>query len=244
MIITGGGRGIGAQTVLLAATRGYSVIVNYLRDKVAAEALVERVSQNGGRAFAVQADISRASDVARLFETADAEFGDLGVLVNNAGVVARGARLVDMDETRLRRMMETNVIGSMLCAAEAIRRMSSSRGGHGGCIINVSSAASRHGSPSEYVDYAASKGAIDTFTIGLSKEVAAEGIRVNAVRPGIISTEIHASGGDPDRAARLGPSVPLLRAGTVAEVAHAILWLASDEASYCTGSILDVAGGR
>jgi NAD(P)-dependent dehydrogenase (short-subunit alcohol dehydrogenase family) len=244
MIITGGGRGIGAATAALAATRGYSVVVNYVRDQSAADAVTQRIRQDGGRAVAVQADVSKESDVAQLFRTAEREFGNLVVLVNNAGVVDCKARVEEMDETRLRRMMGINVIGSMMCAAAAVRRMSTSRGGHGGSIINVSSAAARYGSPNEYVDYAASKAAIDVFTIGLAREVAADGIRVNAVRPGIITTEIHASGGDPNRATRLAPAIPMLRAGVSDEVAKAILWLASDEASYCTGSLLDVTGGR
>ena len=192
----------------------------------------------------VQADVSREADVWRLFETVDRELGTLSVLVNSAGVVDRKARVDEMNEGRLRRILGVNVIGSVLCAGQAVRRMSTARGGAGGSIVNVSSAAARHGSPAEYVDYAASKGAIDSFTIGLAKEVAAEGIRVNAVRPGIIETEIHASGGDPGRAARLGPTVPMRRAGSAVEVANAILWLASGAASYCTGAILDVAGGR
>jgi NAD(P)-dependent dehydrogenase (short-subunit alcohol dehydrogenase family) len=244
MIITGAGRGIGAATATLAAARGYAVVVNYVRDESSAEALVRTIRQGGGSAVAVRADVSREGDVARLFQTADRELGNLAVLVNNAGVVDRQARVEAMNEARLRRMMGVNVIGSMLCAAEAIRRMSTSHGGRGGSIINVSSAASRHGSPNEYVDYAAAKAAIDTFTIGLAREVAADGIRVNAVRPGIVATEIHASGGDPDRATRLAPSIPMQRAGVAEEVAQAILWLASEESSYCTGSILDVAGGR
>lgn len=244
MIVTGGGRGIGAATAALAAIRGYSVVVNYVRDKPAAEDLVLRIRQSGGRAVAVQADVSQESDVAQLFQIADREFGNLAVLVNNAGAVDRQARVEEMNEARLRRMFAVNVIGSIMCATEAIRRMSTSRGGRGGSIINVSSAASRYGSPNEYVDYAAAKAAIDTFTLGLAREVAADGIRVNAVRPGIVTTEIHASGGDPDRAARLAPAVPMQRAGAPAEIANAILWLASEEASYCTGSILDVAGGR
>ena len=244
MIITGGGRGIGAATAVLAAMRGYSVVVNYVRDQGAAEAVTQRIWQDGGRAVAVQADVSKESEVAQLFRTAERELGNLTVLVNSAGVVDRKARVEEMDETRLRRMMGINVIGSMMCAAAAVRRMSTSRGGHGGSIINVSSAAARYGSPNEYVDYAASKAAIDVFTIGLAREVAADGIRVNAVRPGIVTTEIHASGGDPDRATRLAPAIPMLRAGIPEEVAKAILWLVSDEASYSTGSILDVAGSR
>ena len=244
MLITGGGRGIGAATALLAAARGYAVVIGYLRDQNAAHAVVREIHAAGGRATAVQGDVSKASDVTRLFETVERSFGAPSVIVNNAGIVDRKARLDEMSVERLQRMFGINVIGSMLCAAEAVRRMSTARGGAGGSIVNVSSAASRHGSAGEYLDYAASKGAIDTFTLGLAKEVAAEGIRVNAVRPGIITTEIHASGGDPGRAERMGPTLPMQRAGSPEEVARAVLWLASSEASYCTGSILDVSGGR
>jgi NAD(P)-dependent dehydrogenase (short-subunit alcohol dehydrogenase family) len=244
LLVTGGSRGIGAATALLAAAEGYAVVVNFLRDGGAAEAVVAKIRAAGGRAAAVQADVSDERDVLRLFQTVDATFGGLSVLVNNAGVVDVQARVEDMHEPRLRRMLGINVIGSILCAAQAVRRMSTARGGSGGAIVNVSSAASRHGSPHEYVDYAASKAAIDTFTLGLAKEVAAEGIRVNAVRPGIIATEIHASGGDPDRAERIASALPMQRAGSADEVARAILWLASSAASYSTGSILDVAGGR
>jgi NAD(P)-dependent dehydrogenase (short-subunit alcohol dehydrogenase family) len=244
MLITGGSRGIGAATARLAAERGYAVAINYLRDESAAVALVQRIRAAGGRATAVQADVSQESDVERLFESVDRELGTLTALVNNAGIVDRQARLDAMREERLRRVFGINVIGSLLCAAAAVRRMSTGYGGAGGSIVNVSSAASRHGSPGEYVDYAASKAAIDTFTLGLAKEVAAEGIRVNAVRPGIITTDIHASGGDPGRATRMGPALPIQRAGAPEEVAQAILWLASNDASYCTGSILDVSGGR
>ena len=244
ILVTGAGRGIGAETAKLAAARGYSVAVNFMANEAAAQRVVDAIRNSGGKAIAVQADVSRESDVAQLFRTVDANLGTLAVLVNNAGVVDIQCRVENMREERLRRMMGINVIGSMLCAAQAVRRMSTSHGGAGGCIINVSSAASRHGSPNEYVDYAASKAAIDTFTVGLAKEVANEGIRVNAVRPGVIHTEIHASGGDPARAERMGPSLPMGRAGNADEIAQAILWLASGEASYCTGSILDVAGGR
>jgi NAD(P)-dependent dehydrogenase (short-subunit alcohol dehydrogenase family) len=244
VVVTGGGRGIGAATARLAAAQAYAVAVGYVRDERAAEALVHDIRESGGKAIAVQGDVSREADVARLFRTVDRELGTLAILVNNAGVVDRKARIDEIDEPRLRRMLGINVIGSVLCAAEAVRRMSTAKGGAGGSIVNVSSAASRHGSPGEYVDYAASKGAIDSFTIGLAKEVAAEGIRVNAVRPGIIATDIHASGGDPGRAQRLAPVVPMQRPGSAAEVARAILWLASSAASYCTGAILDVSGGR
>lgn len=244
IVITGGGRGIGAATARLAARRGYAVVVNYRTDAVAAEAVVEAIVAEGGRALAIAADVSRELEVERLFARVDAELGRVDALVNNAGVVDVQARVDAMSEARIRRMFEINVLGSFLCAREAVRRMSTLRGGRGGCIVNVSSAAARHGSGGEYVDYAASKAAIDTFTFGLAREVAGENIRVNAVRPGIILTDIHASGGDPDRALRMGPTLPIGRAGTPEEVASAILWLCGPESSYCTGAILDVAGGR
>jgi NAD(P)-dependent dehydrogenase (short-subunit alcohol dehydrogenase family) len=244
MLITGGGRGIGAATARLAAARGYSIAVNYLTDERAASAVVSEIRASGGRAVAIRADVSRESDVERLFREAERELGPLSVLVNNAGIVDLKARVDEIHEPRLQRMMAVNVVGSFLCAGEAVRRLSTRHGGRGGNIVNVSSAASRYGAPGEYVDYAASKAAIDVFTIGLAREVAAEAIRVNAVRPGIIDTEIHASSGDAARAHRLAPELPLHRPGTAQEVANAILWLVSDEASYCTGTILDVAGGR
>jgi NAD(P)-dependent dehydrogenase (short-subunit alcohol dehydrogenase family) len=244
MLITGGGRGIGAATARLAATRGYSVAVNYLKDERAANGVVSEIRASGGSAAAIRADVSRESDVERLFLEAERALGPLSVLVNNAGIVDLKARVDEIHEPRLQRMMAVNVVGSFLCAGEAVRRLSTVHGGRGGNIVNVSSAASKYGSPREYVDYAASKAAIDVFTIGLAREVAAEGIRVNAVRPGIIDTEIHASSGDPARAHRLAPELPMHRPGTAEEVANAILWLVSDEASYCTGTILDVAGGR
>jgi NAD(P)-dependent dehydrogenase (short-subunit alcohol dehydrogenase family) len=244
LLITGGGRGIGARTAMLAAAQGYAVAIGYLRDEQAAQTVVQKIREAGGTATAVQGDVSSELDVANLFRAVDRELGTLAVLVNNAGVVDGKVRVDQMHEERLRRMLGINVIGSILCAAQAVQRMSTANGGTGGSIVNVSSAAARHGSPNEYVDYAASKAAIDTFTLGLAKEVAAEGIRVNAVRPGIISTDIHASGGDPDRALRMGPGLPMQRAGAPEEVARAILWLASSEASYVTGAILDVAGGR
>lgn len=243
MIVTGGGRGIGAATALLAAERGYAVVVNYLRDHAAAAGLVQRIAAAGGQALALPGDVARSADVEQLFERADA-FGTLGVLVNNAGIVAPSIRVDAIDEARLRRMFEVNVQGSFLCARAAVRRLSTKHGGQGGAIVNVSSAAVKHGSPGEYVDYAASKAAVETLTLGLAREVAAEGIRVNAVRPGIIDTDIHASGGDPERAQRVGPSLPMQRVGTADEVARGILWLCSAEASYSTGSILEVTGGR
>jgi NAD(P)-dependent dehydrogenase (short-subunit alcohol dehydrogenase family) len=239
MIITGGGRGIGAATARLAAQRGYAVCVNYARDRASAEALAREI-----KGIAVQADIANETDVLRMFNEADQKLGKLSVLVNNAGIVDRAARVDELTLERIERMLAVNVTGSILCAREAVKRMSTRHGGQGGSIVNLSSVASRIGAPGQYVDYAAAKGAIDVFTLGLSKEVGGEGIRVNAVRPGVIKTEIHASGGDPGRAERIGAGAPLGRAGEAEEIASAILWLASDEASYVSGAILDVAGGR
>jgi NAD(P)-dependent dehydrogenase (short-subunit alcohol dehydrogenase family) len=244
VIVTGAGRGIGAATARLAAQRGYAVCVNYRDNHEAARQVVADIEANRGRAVAVAADVSVEADVVRLFETVDRTLGAVAALVNNAGVLETQMRLASMDAARLHRVFATNVIGAFLCAREAVRRMSTDRRGAGGAIVNVSSAASRIGSPGEYIDYAASKGALDTLTLGLSKEVAQEGIRVNAVRPGFIYTEIHASGGEPDRVDRVKTSVPMGRGGTAAEVAQAILWLLSDEASYTTGAIVDVAGGK
>jgi NAD(P)-dependent dehydrogenase (short-subunit alcohol dehydrogenase family) len=243
-LVTGGGRGIGAATARLLAQQGHAVAVNYARDSAAAERLVDRILAAGGRAIAVRADVSIEADVLRLFEAIDEELGPLTGLVNNAGIVDVAARVDAMSVARIERIFAVNVLGSFLCAREAVKRMSTAHGGAGGVIVNVSSAAARLGSPAQYVDYAAAKGAIDTFTVGLAKEVAAEGIRVNAVRPGLIETDIHASGGDADRATRLAPLVPLQRPGSADEIAQAIVWLLSDAASYCTGAILDVSGGR
>lgn len=243
-IITGASRGIGAATATLAASRGYAVCVNYRRDADGARATVEAIERGGGRAVAVAADVSVEEDVIRLFVSAERELGPVTALVNNAGVLERQMRVEGMDAARIRRVLETNVVGSFLCAREAVKRMSTKRGGRGGAIVNVSSGAARLGSPDEYVDYAASKAAVDTLTVGLSKEVAAEGIRVNAVRPGLIVTDIHAAGGEPGRVARMAPSVPMGRGGLPEEVATAILWLLSDEASFTTGALVDVSGGR
>lgn len=241
MIITGGGRGIGAATARLAAASGYAVAVNYRKNRESAEALVREL---GGKAIAVAGDVSSEVDVVRLFETVDRSLGRVTALVNNAGIVDRGMRVADMTEARIARMLAINVTGSFLCAREAVKRMSTRHGGRGGVIVNVSSIAARLGGAGEYVDYAASKGAIDSFTLGLAKEVGAEGIRVNAVRPGIIRTQIHLASGDPQRVERIGQTAPLQRPGDAPEVARAILWLASDEASYTSGALLDVTGGR
>jgi NAD(P)-dependent dehydrogenase (short-subunit alcohol dehydrogenase family) len=243
-LVTGGSRGIGAETARLCAARGYAVAVNYRVNRAAADALVAEIAAAGGRALAIQADVSDESSVVRLFQTIDAELGRLTALVNNAGVLETQMRVDRMDAARLARVFATNVIGAFICAREAVKRMSTAHGGSGGAIVNVSSMAARLGSPGEYVDYAASKGAVDTLTVGLAKEVAAEGIRVNAVRAGIIETEIHASGGEPRRVDRLGPQQPMGRGGQAIEVARAIVWLLSDDASYTTASFIDVAGGR
>jgi NAD(P)-dependent dehydrogenase (short-subunit alcohol dehydrogenase family) len=242
-IITGASRGIGAATALLAAERGYAVCVNYLRNRAAADAVVHAIDCSGGKAIAVAADVSVEADVLRMFESVDKKLGPLTALVNNAGILDRQMRVEEMNAARLNRVFATNITGYFLCAREAIRRMSIKRGGAGGAIVNVSSGASRTGSPGEYVDYAASKGAIDTMTIGLAREVAEEGIRVNAVRPAFIYTDIHSSGGEPGRVDRVKQFVPMKRGGEAIEVARAILWLLSDEASYSTGTLIDVTGG-
>lgn len=243
-LITGASRGIGAATALLAAQHGYAVAVNYSSNSLAADEVVRQIRAAGGTAITVQADVTIESQVMAMFDKIDAKLGPLTSLVNNAGIVDVTCRVDAMDVARLQRMFATNVIGSFACAREAVKRMSTRHGGVGGSIVNVSSAASRLGGSGQYVDYAASKGAIDTFTIGLAKEVALEGIRVNAVRPGIIDTDIHASGGQPDRARQLAPQVPMQRPGTALEVAQAIVWLMGDASSYSTGAFIDVAGGR
>ncbi len=244
MLITGASRGIGAETARMAGKAGYAVVVNYVSNANAANEVVADIESAGGKAIAVQADAGIEADVLRLFETTDKEFGQLDVFVNNAGVVAPACRVDEMSLERLEHLFRTNITGSFLCVREAVKRMSTKHGGKGGAIINISSAAARLGSAGEYVDYAASKGAMDTMTTGLANEVAREGIRVNAVRPGPIHTDIHASGGEPDRINRIKGAIPMNRGGTVDEVANAIMWLASDEASYVTGAFLDVSGGR
>jgi NAD(P)-dependent dehydrogenase (short-subunit alcohol dehydrogenase family) len=244
VLITGASRGIGAACALLAAQQGWAVAVNYVANSLAADDIVRQIRAAGGTAMTIKADVAIEADVLRMFETVDAKLGRLHGLVNNAGVVDVAARVDAMSVARLERMWTTNITSSFVCAREAVKRMSTRYGGAGGSIVNLSSAAVRIGSPGQYVDYAASKAAIDTFTMGLAKEVATEGVRVNGVRPGIIDTDIHASGGQPDRVAQMGPQVPMQRAGTAHEVAQAIVWLLSDAASYTTGSIVDVTGGR
>lgn len=244
MIITGGSRGIGAATALLAAERGFDVAVNYASNQAAADAVVKGIQAKGRRAFALKGDVGSEADMLKLFDACDKQLGTLTCLVNNAGVVDVKARLDQMSVARWQRMFNVNVIGSMICAREAIKRMSSKHGGKGGTIVNLSSAAARLGAGGQYVDYATAKGAIDTFTLGLAREVASEGIRVNAVRPGIIDTEIHASGGEPNRVEQSKGMVPMQRGGTAQEIANAILWLASDESTYTTGAVIDSTGGR
>ena len=244
LLVTGGSRGIGAATALLAAQKGWSVAVNYTANSLAADEVVRQIRASGGQAMSVQADVADEAQVLRMFAHIDAKLGRLSGLVNNAGVVDVAARVDEMSVARWKRMFDINVIGSLICAREAVRRMSTRHGGEGGSIVNVSSAAARLGAPGQYVDYAAAKGAIDAFTIGLAKEVAAEGVRVNAVRPGLIETEIHASGGLPNRVKDLQHLVPAQRGGTAEEVAEGIVWLLSDGASYTTMSFLDISGGR
>ena len=244
ILVTGGGRGIGAAIAVAAARAGYDVALSYKRDKGRAEKVVGEIKALGRKAFALQSDVAREDDVLALFAQMDRQLGPLNALVNNAGITGKAARVQDVDAAAVNEVLAANVTGSFLCAREAVKRMSTRQGGRGGAIVNISSAASRHGSPGEYVHYAASKGAIDTFTVGLAKEVTDDGIRVNAVRPGLIDTEIHASSGIPDRLARITPLVPMKRVGTADEVAAAVLWLLSDAASYVTGAILDVSGGR
>jgi len=244
LLVTGGSRGIGAATSLLAARQGWAVAVNYTANSLAADEVVRQIRAAGGRAMAVQADVADEAQVLRMFEQVDAKFGRLTGLVNNAGVVDVTARVEDMSVARWKRMFDINVIGSLICAREAVRRMGTKHGGSGGSIVNVSSAAARLGAPGQYVDYAAAKGAIDAFTIGLAKEVAVDGIRVNAVRPGLIETEIHASGGLPNRVKDLQHQVPMQRGGSAQEVAEAIVWLLGDGASYTTMSLVEISGGR
>ena len=242
-IVTGGSRGIGRATAVAAAARGFRVCVGYVSNEAAAHEVVSAIEAKNGNAIAVKCDVGNERDILALFNAAD-KFGTLGALVNNAGIVGPTARVEDMSAERISRMMAVNVTGSMLCAREAVKRMSTRHGGKGGVIVNLSSVAAKLGSPNTYVDYAASKGAVDSFTIGLGHEVAGEGIRVVAIRPGLIDTEIHASGGEPDRAHRLSHMVPMKRVGTAEEIANAVVWLISDEASYVTSAILDVSGGR
>jgi NAD(P)-dependent dehydrogenase (short-subunit alcohol dehydrogenase family) len=243
-LITGGSRGIGAATAICAARQGFAVAVNYTRDAQAANSVVQQITAAGGQAIALQADVADEAQILAMYQAIDAQLGPVSALVNNAGVVDVAARVDTMSAERIRRMFDINVLGTFLCTREALKRMSTRHGGKGGSIVNVSSVAARLGGPGQYVDYGASKGAIDTFTVGLAKEVATEGVRVNAVRPGIIETDIHASGGQPDRAREMAPLVPMQRAGNAEEVAQAIVWLLSAEASYVTGAHIDVAGGR
>ncbi|MGE8392884.1 SDR family oxidoreductase [Pseudomonas sp. BIGb0427] len=244
IVITGASRGIGAATARLAARAGYRICINYLRDDEAAQRVLAEVRELGAEAIAVKADVSVEDEIVQLFQRVDAELGPVTALVNNAGTIGHQSRVEEVSEFRLLKLMKTNVVGPMLCAKHALQRMSTRHGGQGGSIVNVSSVAARLGSPNEYVDYAASKGALDTFTVGLAKEVAGEGVRVNAVRPGYIFTDFHALSGDPQRVSKLEPGIPMGRGGQAEEVAEAILWLLSDQASYSTGSFLDLGGGR
>ena len=244
MLITGASRGIGAATARLAAHQGYDLLLSYRQQAQAANELVAEIRSHGGQVHAVQADVDSEADVVRLFTELDARYGRLDALVNNAGMLERQMRLEQMDVARWQRVLNTNVIGTFICCREAISRMSRQHGGHGGAIVNVSSMAARLGSPNEYIDYAAAKGAVDSMTVGLARELAGDGIRVNAVRPGLIDTDIHAAGGEPGRIERLKSSIPLQRGGTPAEVAQAIVWLASEQSSYCTGTFIDISGGR
>jgi NAD(P)-dependent dehydrogenase (short-subunit alcohol dehydrogenase family) len=244
LLVTGGSRGIGAATARLAAQRGYTVYLTYRQNQAAAEAVIADIAAGGGQGFAIAADVGVERDVQRVFDYIDTHAGPITALVNNAGILEQQMRLDQMDAARWQRIFATNVLGTFLCAREAVRRMSTAYGGAGGAIVNVSSVAARLGAPNEYVDYAASKAAVEALTIGLAKEVATEGIRVNAVRPGVIYTDIHASGGEPQRVERVKASVPMQRGGQAEEVARAILWLLGDEASYVTGTCLDVTGGR
>lgn len=244
MVITGGSRGIGAAIANLAAIDGYAVCISYLQNKIAADVIVDGIARSGGEAMAVKADVAIEADILNMFEAVDRRFGTLTALVNNAGILEKQMRVDQMDVARMQRIFATNIIGSFACAREAVRRMSTLHGGAGGAIVNISSIAAKAGGPGEYVDYAASKGAIDTLTVGLAKEVATEGIRVNGVRPGVIYTDIHASGGEPGRVDRVKANVPMQRGGEPAEIAQAVMWLLSDKASYVTGSLLDVTGGR
>jgi NAD(P)-dependent dehydrogenase (short-subunit alcohol dehydrogenase family) len=243
MLVTGGGRGIGAATCRLAAGQGYAVCVNYLKNERSAAAVVKDILSTGGKAISVGADVADETQVARLFEAVVQELGPVDALINNAGILARASRLQDMDLARIQKLFATNVFGAMLCAREAVKRMSTARGGRGGVIVNVSTGFVKSGAPGMFIDYAASKGAIEVFTAGLAREVATEGIRVNAVRPGMIDTEIHADGGDAQRIGKAKDIVPMKRAGNAEEVARAILWLASDAASYTTGAVLEASGG-
>ena len=243
-IVTGASRGIGAAIAKLLGANGYGVAVNYARDEAAAQSVVEHITGAGSRAVAIQADVSREADVLRLFESAERELGPIGALVNNAAITGGFARVEDVGSAALAQMLAVNVAGTILCAREAVRRMSTRRGGAGGAIVNISSIAARTGGVGEWVHYAASKGAVNTFTMGLAREVATEGIRVNAAAPGLVETGLHAANGEPGRIARLSPSIPMQRAGTPEEIAQGVLWLLSEEASYVTGTILEIGGGR